>query len=199
MQPLPESIHFARPLRQIQLAPPAPASASAPALTPAAMQEQEIYERGRRDGERAFQEQLAHQRAEWAKLESGVLASLQAAMPAAIRDCEASLVSLALDIAQKLVSGLAVSAEMVEASIREALAEAEESGELHILVHPDDLGLLQQVKSPLLAGGNALQKIVLQPSNEVSRGGCIVKTRFGIIDARRETKLRMMEQLLQAA
>jgi flagellar biosynthesis/type III secretory pathway protein FliH len=30
---------------------------------------------------------------------------------------------------------------------------------------------------------------------EVTRGGCIVQTRFGLVDARRETK---MEQLRQA-
>jgi flagellar biosynthesis/type III secretory pathway protein FliH len=31
---------------------------------------------------------------------------------------------------------------------------------------------------------------------EVTRGGCFVQTRFGIIDARRETKMNQLRQTL---
>jgi flagellar biosynthesis/type III secretory pathway protein FliH len=36
-----------------------------------------------------------------------------------------------------------------------------------------------------------------QPSPEVTPGGCLVQTRFGVIDARRETKLELIRQSLE--
>jgi flagellar biosynthesis/type III secretory pathway protein FliH len=33
-------------------------------------------------------------------------------------------------------------------------------------------------------------------SSEVTRGGCTVRTRFGLLDARRETKIEQMRQSL---
>jgi len=33
-------------------------------------------------------------------------------------------------------------------------------------------------------------------SSEVSRGGCLIQTRFGLVDARRETKLEQLQQTL---
>lgn len=35
-------------------------------------------------------------------------------------------------------------------------------------------------------------------SSEVTRGGCLVQTRFGVIDARRETKVEQIRQALNA-
>jgi flagellar biosynthesis/type III secretory pathway protein FliH len=35
-------------------------------------------------------------------------------------------------------------------------------------------------------------------SPEVTRGGCIVQTRFGLVDARRETKIEQVKQSLTA-
>jgi flagellar biosynthesis/type III secretory pathway protein FliH len=39
--------------------------------------------------------------------------------------------------------------------------------------------------------------VELISSTEVSRGGCVVQTRFGVIDARRETKLELLQESLK--
>jgi flagellar biosynthesis/type III secretory pathway protein FliH len=36
-----------------------------------------------------------------------------------------------------------------------------------------------------------------QASSEVARGGCLVETRFGIVDAGRETKMALIRQSLE--
>ena len=45
-------------------------------------------------------------------------------------------------------------------------------------------------------GHTGSHKMRFTASREVSRGGCIVQTRFGIIDARRETKLARVAEYL---
>ena len=160
--------------------------------------EQAAYERGLADGEKRLSEQLLRQRAEVLELQNGILASLRQAVPWVVRQSEAGVVSLAIEVARKLISDLPVSAEMVEAAVRSALAQAEESTEFQIALHADDLALLQRSNSPVLLPGPGNEAMHFHASAEVTRGGCLVETRFGVIDTRRETKLKLIQQSLNA-
>ena len=157
---------------------------------------QASYERGRLDGERALSEQLVQQRVEVMELQTGVLASLRNAIPQVIRDCERLLVTLALEAAQRLVCGLPISPEMVEAAVKEACADIEDTTEFTVQLHPQDLATLERTNSPLLLPQGGKERVHFQSSAQVSRGGCIVQTRFGVIDARRETKVKLLEKSL---
>jgi flagellar assembly protein FliH len=159
---------------------------------------QASYERGRLDGERALSEQLIRQRAEVMELQTGVLASLRDAVPQVAREGERALVALALEAARKLVSGLPVSAEMIEAAVKEAIAQVEDTAGFTVQLHPEDLVLLERTNSPLLLPQGGDERIRFQPAAHVSRGGCVVQTRFGVIDARRETKVELLRSALTA-
>jgi flagellar biosynthesis/type III secretory pathway protein FliH len=106
--------------------------------------ENESFERGRREAEQA-----ALQRSDLSKLETSLTESLRQAVPQLARDSENTLIALAMEVARKLVAGLPVSADMVEAAIREALMEVEENGGVTVLLHPADLELLQARDSTL--------------------------------------------------
>jgi flagellar biosynthesis/type III secretory pathway protein FliH len=80
--------------------------------------------------------------------------------------------------------------------VREALAQAEETAELQIQLNPQDLEVLRQADSSLLDPHGAGTKIIFIGAAEVSRGGCLARTRFGTIDTRRETKLELIRQSL---
>ena len=157
------------------------------------------YERGRLDGEKALSEQLLRQRNEMLQMHQGVIESLRQAVPGLIRQTEGALISLALEAARRLVAGMPVSPEMIEAVVRDAIAQVEEGTEFFIYLHPEDLAQLKQVNSPLLtpvAGGD---KLCFHASGDVTRGGCLVQTRFGVLDARRDTKLEQLKKSLGLA
>lgn len=156
------------------------------------------YERGLREGEQKLADQLLQQRAEFMELQTGVLKLLRESVSQVVHDCEQELVTLALDVAQRLVANLPVSAAMVEAAVHEALGQAGEATEIVVTLHPDDLALLQKTNSPLLSPANGSPQVSLRGSAEVTRGGCLAQTRFGIIDARRETKLELVKQAVQS-
>jgi flagellar assembly protein FliH len=125
-----------------------------------------------------------------------VLASLRDAVPQVAREGERALVDLALEAARKLVSGLPVSAEMIEAAVKEAIAQVEDTAGFTVQLHPEDLALLERTNSPLLLPQGGDERIRFQPSANVTRGGCVVQTRFGVIDARRETKVELLRSAL---
>jgi flagellar assembly protein FliH len=192
MKPLRQTIPLAAPLRDVKLA----RCGDRDTLHRADLQAS--YERGRLDGERALSEQLIRQRAEVMELQTGVLASLRDAVPRVARESERALVALAIEAASKVVCGLPVSAEMIEAAVKEAIAQAQDTAALTVQLHPEDLGLLERVNSPLLLPQGGRDRIHFQPSAHVTRGGCVVQTRFGVIDARRETKIELLHSALMA-
>ncbi len=194
MQPWHNSLKLPAPLRNARLA-----RSQSPAEARAAAHEELLnaqFERGRIEGHRALTEQLLRQRSEIHEFLNGICRSLQAALPQVIRDSEQALIALSLDIARKLLADHPISTELVESIVRESLASVQSSAELHVDLHPADLELLQQANSPMLLNHDHPGAIQFRPSPEVTRGGCLVRSTFGVIDARRETKLALLEQEL---
>ena len=187
-----------QPLRSARLSWPGRPVTSLPQSTGDPSREQAAFERGLAEGEKRLGEQLLRQRSELLQLQNGVLASLREAVPQVLRQSESALIQLALEAARKLVADLPVSAEMIETAIRSALAQVEASAEFSVYLHADDLALLQKCNSPALLPGPGNEAVRFQASPEVTRGGCLVQTRFGIVDARRETKLELIRQSLEA-
>src|SRR6202000_325154 len=103
------------------------------------------------EGERASTELLQKQRQEIAGLQNGILDSLQQTLPRLIQETESALINLALESAQKVVAGLPVEAPLVEAVVREALRQIEDTAEMVVQLHPEDLALLQNHESSLLS------------------------------------------------
>src|SRR5215213_2337418 len=121
MKPARDTVRFHAPVREIQIV------RSGDRGTLRQQDLQASFEKGRLEGERALSEQLVRQRAELMELQTGVLAALRDSVPQAARSCERALVTLALEAAQRLVFGLPVSAELVEAAVKEACAQVEDT------------------------------------------------------------------------
>jgi flagellar assembly protein FliH len=158
---------------------------------------QASYERGRQEGERSLSEQLVRQRAELMELQTGIFAALKSIFPQITRESEQALIALALEVARKLVAGVPISVEMIEAAIQEACAEMQEAAEYCIRLNPADLEMLERANSPLLLPQGGKEKLRIEGSPQVTRGGVMVETPFGIIDGRRETKLELLQKSLQ--
>lgn len=188
MPSLRELLPLSQSLRDVRLA-------SRRAADPAS--EREAYERGRHDGEKALREQLIRQRAEIMELQNGVLNSLRQSISQVTRECEGAMVALALEIAGKLVADLPISSEMIEGAVREALTHVEQKGSIVVLLNPMDYELLQQANSPVLLTDAGGERIKFESSANVSRGGCLVQTKFGVVDARRETKFEALKASLE--
>jgi flagellar assembly protein FliH len=197
MMPWRESLALPkRPRDVVLLDPPAPPSAETRAIS-----EEELrasYQRGREDGEKAMSEQLLRQRAELHEVMRGVVTSMRDAIPQMLRETENTLISLSLVAAQKLVAGLPISTAMVEAVVRDALAQVEGAAQFTVRLHPVDLELLQKSDSPLLSPAEQGADFRFLSSPEVTRGGCLIQTHFGTVDARRETKFDLLQRSMLA-
>jgi flagellar assembly protein FliH len=188
-----KTIPGAGPLRGVSLG-PAPLAPDVSAQF--REREAQAYARGLVAGEQRLGAQLLQQRNELLELHDGVLTALRQSVGLAIRDAEEALIEIAFTVAQKIVAEVPISRELVEAGIRAALAQADAATEFFIHLHPDDLALLQQHTSELLASGPRQAQMHFLAAPDIARGGCLVRTQFGVIDARRETRLDRVRQSL---
>jgi len=164
--------------------------------------EQAAYARGKEEAESYLQEQLELMKAEYATKKDKELADfcenirsdLGTQVPKMLESLEKHVINLAADIATKIVADLPIDKMLVESVVKDALAKAEKDAEIVVLLHPDDLDLLIKGDSELLDDTQGTDKVLFKPSSDVTRGGCLLDTHYGLVDARRETKAKLLKQ-----
>jgi flagellar biosynthesis/type III secretory pathway protein FliH len=180
----------------------------APAPEPASKEqlvehEQAGYQRGREEAVVEYEAQINHLRAELEQKNAadlpGILGKIETEVNGSLnqrlQSLESELVEFATEAAIRLVNGLPISTKIVESSIQDALGHCENDAEVAVYLNPEDLKLLKEASSDLLADSPHQRRVRYLKDEEVSRGGCLVETNCGLIDGRRETR----EQLLREA
>ena len=113
---------------------------------------------------------------------------------------EAHAVDLALFLAEKVIGGaLAVEPGLVVEAVRGALRGIVERERVTVLVHPEDLELVRDSMDGLRATLGGIEHCEVQAERRVSRGGAVVRTPDGDVDARVETKLLRAREVVEAA
>jgi flagellar assembly protein FliH len=154
---------------------------------------------------RAHAEGLAAGQADAEAALGPALAALQAAagqfaaeQAATAERLEAHAVELALMIADKVVSGtVAVRGELVVETVRGALRGLIERERITVLVHPADLETMRTAMDGVRAGLGGVEHCEVQAERRVGRGGAIVRTPDGDVDARLETKLQRVRETIE--
>ena len=119
---------------------------------------------------------------------------------AAADQLEVHAVELALFLAEKIVGGaLAVEPGRVVEAVRGALRGIVERERVTVLVHPSDLELVREAMDEMRATLGGIEHCEVQAERRVGRGGAIVRTQDGDVDARVETKLLRAREVVEGA
>jgi type III secretion protein L len=125
------------------------------------------------------------------------LLAAQAARDSLQAEYETELVKLAVQIARKIIGEeLRTHPEAVVGIVRESLRSVRHERSLTIQVNPKDLAEVQPRLDRLQEAAGPGRHMQVVPDPAVSPGGCIVESDVGIIDARLETQLKCLEEIL---
>lgn len=132
-------------------------------------------------------------------LQTAVVAAREERIAAADQ-LEVHSVELALFLAEKIVGGaLAVEPSRVVEAVRGALRGIVERERVTVLVHPEDLELVREAMDEMRATLGGIEHCEVQAERRVGRGGAIVRTQDGDVDARVETKLQRAREVVEGA
>lgn len=186
-----------------QLQPSAPPDPSAPGrlIELAQAKAQEIRRR-------AWQEGFEHGRAEGAKEGAAAAAAATQALGAALRQIEQAgqemtpalerdAVDLSLALASKIVAGaLQAQPQRVLDVIGGALRHIADRRRITVLVDPEDLEIVTGAIGSLSAQAGGIELCEVQSDRRVGRGGAIVRTIEGEVDASIATQLERAREVV---
>ena len=126
------------------------------------------------------------------------LNGIQQARHAAADHVEAHAVDLALMLAEKIVAGaIAIEPERVVDVVRGGLRLLSDREGVVVVVNPDDYEIVQLAHDDLVKSAGGFSALDVQSDRRVSRGGAIVRTAVGEIDATLETKLERAREVIE--
>jgi flagellar assembly protein FliH len=128
------------------------------------------------------------------------VADVHAQQAEAATQLERRAVELGLALARKIIGGaLEVEPERVLEAVTGALRGIVERERVTVLVNPDDLEIVREAMDNLKASLGGIEHCEVQAERRVGRGGCIVRTPVGDVDARVDTKLERAAEVVAAA
>lgn len=149
---------------------------------------------GYAEGIRRGREETAAALAPAVELLSSALAEAVAARDAIVDAAELRAAQLAVAIAEKIIVGaIEAQPERVRDVVRGALRGLLDAERILVLVNPDDVELVRTAGGDL---GDA--HIEIHGEQRVPRGGAVVRTSVGEIDARIQQKLEAVRELVAA-
>jgi flagellar assembly protein FliH len=203
MSSSPSAVDFA------QLTPVAPVE-PAPSLEGAARQARELVAAAEAEADRIRSDAFAAGHADGRAEALAQLAPVAEAFGSALdslRELEASTadrierpaVELAVAMAERVVAGtIAAEPARLLDIVRGALRTIVEREHVTVLVHPDDLDLMRSGIADVVGSLGGIEHVEVQEERRVGRGGAILRTSFGEVDARVGTKLARVRDAMSA-
>jgi flagellar assembly protein FliH len=146
---------------------------------------------GREAGRAELEEQVASIRE--------LLESVRAQRNSVIESAEPELVRLALSVAERIVyDHVAIDPDVVLENVRHALTRLIGREVVTLRVNPADLETLRSHRDAV-AAGNDVEHLRIVEDQRVDRGGVMIETDAGTIDAKVSTQLREARRALQGA
>lgn len=157
------------------------------------------YEAGKAEALEAFN--LA-KRAEFAQLAAELQAiqgDLQTKIEAWFAQSEKELEDFAVQIAEKLIdSQLSLDRSFVKQNVINALSQVTSSSNVRIRVNPFDSVVLSGCRDEILASCAGLTGVDIVQDSSI-RGGCMIETERGVVDATIETRLELLKGGMEEA
>jgi|GEM_PF-1382312 len=112
-----------------------------------------------------------------------------------IRHAEKHVVTLAIAVAKRILGReVETDKEIVVFSVREALKQVADKATITIKVNPEDLENILLHRKELQKMDRNFPELEFEADEKISRGGCIVQTRTGVIDGRLTSQLEEIER-----
>ena len=128
---------------------------------------------------------------------SQIINSLHEEIEKRYKENEKEIVKLAVAIATKIINKeISISEDIVYEVTREAIELSTEKSEMTIRINPEDYDYLKNCHDKLMDEFKSVNKISFTADRRINRGGCVIETSSGNVDARIEQQIELAENEL---
>lgn len=113
-----------------------------------------------------------------------------------IQRMETATVRLALAIAKKIIGKESEHGTLIGHVVKTALNKVADPRHLTLRLHPKDIDTVNAFQQELLMADDFDSVFKLEADESILRGGCIIETKLGDVDARLDQQIRILEELL---
>ncbi len=143
---------------------------------------------------KGFNEGLEFQKKEISPVLDAIAAMIEK-MPPVRKDIvakmEEQIVKLALAIAEKIINQeVATRKEVILGVLKGVLRNISETEGMKIRINPQDFRHIMEVKKDFLQSIDGVRNVIFEEDLSIKRGGAVVETMFGEVDARLESQLK---------
>jgi flagellar biosynthesis/type III secretory pathway protein FliH len=164
---------------------------------------QRAYEQGRAEARAEAETELALRldtaRAEADERMGALMEGIAGQVRAFTAALERDAYTFAIAVAGRIVKHeIAIDREVVVRQVRESLRRIVGVESIKLRVHPEDEVLIRSHRTALLTSSDSVREVIIEPDPAIERGGCIIESSSGNVDARIATQLRQVENALCA-
>ncbi len=150
------------------------------------------YQKGREDAESFYNMQLLEYRKELAVFQEQMAQKLDKEYGVMLDEFKSRIPSIILSLLKKIWACLDWDADMVRSMVDEALMPySPGENPLEVYLSATDMALFEEMDIQHQYGN-----VVFKEDLSLSQGDCLVKSRFGLMDSRMETKLKRVQEEL---
>lgn len=114
-----------------------------------------------------------------------------------IKNANRDLMDLAFKIAEKIIGKqLEMEPETIIGIVKQAMQTVRQSKQLTIRVHPEDAKILKENEEELQETLGRQRILDVMEDKKVHRGGCIIESEIGTVEAQLQTQLERLKKIL---
>lgn len=156
----------------------------------------------------SFEKGVAQGRAETMAAQREQIEKAAAALEAAVKEMirirqqdmdrmETETVRLALAIAKKVIGHEAEHGQTIGHVLKAAMEKVGDPRHLTLRLNPEDIDTVNGLKQELLLADEVGAVMHLEADDAIQRGGCIIETKLGDVDARLDQQIKIIEAQLK--
>jgi flagellar assembly protein FliH len=155
---------------------------------------EQAYQDGFNEGKQAGEQQAA----QYVTEALTKLNEIAVAFPTAVKKNEERLVTLALEIAKKIIQDeIAIQPELVQRTVETSLKRVSDLEQVVVKVNPLDLDLILPKQETFKQIVPDVQNFSIEGSHTIPRGGCVIETNSGSINATLNAQLSIIEEMFK--
>ncbi len=159
--------------------------------------QQTAWEEGHRLGYEAGKQEADAQFSQQIELAQQTIKEANSLYTQRMKALEPDMIQLVLAIAEKVLGRVLLEKESFISYIEDQLAKLKEEDIIHLLVHPEQFGMVKEREEQLRQCIPSKATLVILPDHRVAPGGAILETSFGSYDARIDSQMQQIQLAFQ--